>query len=114
MLFRAPIAFASLLALATLVESAAPPQLDRAGNGPDGDMLRAAGIKTSPTAVLGLFRRFVPTPEEQKRLVAFVKDLGAENFEAREKAVEGLVAAGPGALPYLRHAASSKDPQVAR
>ncbi|MBI4569616.1 MAG: PDZ domain-containing protein [Planctomycetes bacterium] len=51
-----------------------------------------------------------PTDEE---IAGWVKDLGAEKFEARAAAREKLVKAGRRAVPALRDAADSDDPEVA-
>jgi len=43
---------------------------------------------------------------------AFVRELGAERYDARERATEALRRVGPAALPALEQAAKSDDPEV--
>lgn len=49
-----------------------------------------------------------PSEEDFRR---WVRDLGTDRFETREAAMDKLVAAGEGALPYLQ-AANMDDPEV--
>lgn len=54
-----------------------------------------------------------PTEEEAARIAGLVKQLGAEDFGAREKAQEALAEFGAKAIPALREAAKSGDAEVA-
>ena len=49
--------------------------------------------------------------EEQVR--GWIRDLGADTFEAREAAARNLMQAGPDALPLVREAAASGDLEIA-
>jgi hypothetical protein len=51
--------------------------------------------------------------EEQAKLDKLIKDLSSQEFTVREAASKGLVAVGRRALPKLRGALKSKDPEVA-
>jgi hypothetical protein len=48
----------------------------------------------------------------RKKLERLVKDLSSDSFKVREAASQGLVAFGQQALPRLRAAAKSSDPEV--
>lgn len=54
-----------------------------------------------------------PSAEDQARIDGLIKELSAKDFAAREAASAGLVKIGRPALPALRKAAESKDPEVA-
>ena len=54
-----------------------------------------------------------PTPEMAAKIAKLIGDLGSEKFAVREAARKGLVSIGRQALPALRAAAKSKDPEVA-
>jgi hypothetical protein len=57
----------------------------------------------------GLTGEAPATPEQ---IAAWVKQLGADDFEAREKAEEALIKAGTAALPELKKAAQSIDLEI--
>lgn len=48
----------------------------------------------------------------EERIQNLIKDLGNENFKVREKATEALKRIGPPAVPYLKKALASKEPEV--
>jgi len=48
----------------------------------------------------------------RKKLEKLIKDLSSDSFRVRDAASEGLVALGKPALPRLREATKSKDPEV--
>ncbi len=50
--------------------------------------------------------------EDVKRAEALVRDLGADEFDVRDKATTALVALGEAALPALREAARSEDAEI--
>jgi len=53
------------------------------------------------------------TPELRARIEALIRGLGAEKFDDRQAAREGLLAVGRPALAALRAATASRDPEVA-
>jgi hypothetical protein len=72
--------------------------------------LRAAQVADDGASLLAFFRKRTLSTEERARLAELVKRLGDEEFAEREKAVAGLVAAGPAARPLL--AAALHDPDL--
>lgn len=56
----------------------------------------------------------VPTPEkkEEARLKGRVKDLGSEEFQVRDAAMEFFLEVGEAAIPVLEEAVKSKDAEV--
>jgi HEAT repeat protein len=75
--------------------------------------LREARVGTDGPALLAFFKqRTLPAPDRVK-LAALVRQLGADDFAAREKATRALLAAGRSALPLLRPAVNSEDPEIA-
>ncbi len=76
--------------------------------------LKEAGVSTDGAGLLAYIRRHTLSDEDQQRLVAAVRQLGAGEFEDREKASRQLVAAGRVALPLLRPALHDRDLEVAR
>jgi HEAT repeat protein len=77
-------------------------------------VLRDSGVASDGPSLVAYVRRQTPTPEERARLAALVARLGNEAFAERERAVRGLREAGRMALPLLRRAAESPDPEVSR
>jgi hypothetical protein len=73
----------------------------------DEQMLKAAGIGADGPALLEFLHKRLGKIRE------LIRQLGSDDFATREKAVEGLVAQGAAALPLLREAARSEDPEVA-
>jgi hypothetical protein len=55
-----------------------------------------------------------PRPEQDPKIAAAVRDLGSDDFNAREQAGNFLWSLGEKAAPALRAAAESDDPEVAR
>ncbi len=54
----------------------------------------------------------VPAAEDVKRAEALVRDLGADEFDVRDRATAALAALGEAALPALREAARSEDAEI--
>jgi len=55
----------------------------------------------------------IPTPAQQETIQKALAELGAEDFEARQRASEVLVEMGPAAVPALQEAlAKSSEPEV--
>jgi hypothetical protein len=80
----------------------------------DERVLKAAGVGIDGPALLAYLAKKADAKVDAKRLEKLIEQLGADAFEVREKASADLVAAGAAALPYLRRAAKSSDPEVAR
>jgi hypothetical protein len=76
--------------------------------------LQKAGAATDGPGLLAYIRRHTLSDEEQARLAAAVQQLGANEFEEREKASRELVAAGRAALSVLRPALGDRDLEIAR
>jgi outer membrane protein assembly factor BamB len=76
--------------------------------------LKEAGVATDGPGLLAYVRRHTLSDEDQERLAAAVRQLGAGEFEEREKASGQLVGAGRVALPFLRPALHDADLEVAR
>lgn len=53
-----------------------------------------------------------PAAEDVKRAEALVRDLGADEFDIRDRATTALIALGGAALPALREAARSEDAEI--
>jgi hypothetical protein len=83
--------------------------------GAEEQALRSARVGTDDKALLAFLREQVPGPAALARARALVKQLGADEFEEREKAEAALLRLGPIALPFLREAAKRKgDLEVVR
>jgi hypothetical protein len=80
----------------------------------DETTLRAAHRAVDGPALLELFRGQTLVAGDAGALKALVRQLGDRSFRKREQAAGRLVAAGGAALPLLRQAARSADPEVAR
>src|SRR5262249_57165752 len=65
-------------------------------------------------ALVEYFRRYVATPLDMEKVRLLIRQLGDDSFEVREKATQALIAIGEPAVPFLRQAAKSTDPEVVR
>jgi HEAT repeat protein len=63
-------------------------------------------------ALLELFRRRTPRDADRDRMLALIRQLGDDDYFAREQASTQLVAVGDMALPLLRQALKNPDPEV--
>jgi HEAT repeat protein len=77
-------------------------------------VLRAAGVGADGPALLDYFRRRTLTPDDERKLRDWVRQLGSDEFAERERASRALVERGKPALPLLRAAADDTDAEVAR
>lgn len=68
----------------------------------------------SKTIRVGLVLHEHLEPELDARVNALIKQLGAEGFDARDKAQRELTALGGSAFPALEKAAGDDDPEIAR
>jgi hypothetical protein len=80
----------------------------------DEEALKAAGVPTAGPAVLDFLRRQTPPAVDPVKVRALIRQLGDDSFEARRQASAGLVALGPGAVPWLQEARADDDAEVAR
>jgi hypothetical protein len=75
-------------------------------------LLKDAGMKLEPEALLSFFRSRTLSDEARARLLTTIRRLGDEDFDVREAASEELTRAGLAALPILRAASRSQDEEV--
>lgn len=76
-------------------------------------VLRSYHVPSDGPALLEYLRRRTLGNVDQEDLAALVRRLGDRSFVARERAAAALVARGRPALPALRQAMRSSDPEVA-
>lgn len=104
---------AVLLVAGILIAAEAPKTVE-----PDAELvyaervLKDANITCDGPALLAFFKARTLTPAKQQQLAAAIAKLGDDRFEVREQGSNDLVAAGRLALPVLRPALKSKDPEV--
>jgi hypothetical protein len=77
----------------------------------DEQILKQAGVGTDDMSLLNFFRQRTPNDAEIR---ALVRKLGDDDFQTREKASRELTNLGPPAIPYLREALKTGDPEVVR
>src|SRR5271166_2541349 len=75
--------------------------------------LRDARVQATGPALLAFFRLRALPPADQARLARLVRQLGADDFSVREKAVQDLLTYGGPGLPLLRRAEKNADPEIA-
>src|SRR5262245_21453210 len=79
----------------------------------DEQVLREAGIDTDGPGLLAFFRKHTTTAADVANIEQLIKDLGDDSFRLRERATSRLMAIGDRAVPLLRRAEASRDPEVA-
>ena len=77
-------------------------------------VLKEAGLKCDGPALLDFFRKRTLSVEEQTKLAALVRQLGADTFAAHTRASNDLVAAGRKAVSFLKAGADDEDREIAR
>jgi hypothetical protein len=77
-------------------------------------LLEDAKIGTDPKSLLEFFTSRTLTDDDRAKLLTTIRQLGDDDFDARERASEELTKAGLAALPILRAAAKDRDVEVAR
>jgi HEAT repeat protein len=82
-------------------------------SGGDEQRLKDAGLATDDAALLDFFRRQTLTRAARDKLARLVQQLGDKSFKIRDKASAELPPLGLIAVPVLRRAAMSADPEVA-
>lgn len=90
-------------------DRAAPPDLSY-----EEKLLKDAGVTPDGPGLVAFFRSRALSTDDQKRLAAAVTLLGNEAYPTREKATRDLIAAGRFAVPYLKPALKSDDPETSR
>jgi hypothetical protein len=80
----------------------------------DQKLLREAGLATEPADLLKFFQSRTVGDATRTRLSELIKQLGDDDFDAREKATKELIALGPAAEPLLVQAANDTDAEIAR
>jgi hypothetical protein len=80
----------------------------------DEQILKNARIDSEGPALVEYFRRYVATPLDMEKVRLLIRQLGDDSFEVREKATQALIKMGEPAVPFLRQAAKSTDPEVVR
>src|SRR5438270_14090479 len=75
----------------------------------DEKLLKAAHVGVDGPALLEFVRKLIPTPADERRVADLIGRLGDKTFKVRERAVNGLVAVGPPALPALRKVMKGGD-----
>jgi hypothetical protein len=106
-----------LLVLAWTLAAAVPAGAARAPAddvAADEKLLREAHVATDGPGLLQFFRRRTPDVGSEARIKKLVRQLGDEEFAARERASQELAAMGPRARPALKGALSDPDPEVVR
>lgn len=76
--------------------------------------LKSAGIELETSALLAFFRERTLSAADQDRLAQMVRQLGSNDFFAREQASTDLIRAGRAALPYLKSSVDDSDLEIAR
>jgi hypothetical protein len=100
----------ALVLLAALPGLAAEPE-PAAG---DVQLLKEHGIATNDAGLLEFFRQRTLTDANRERVERLVRQLADRSFRVREKASAAVIELGPLALPALRQAIGSSDPEAAR
>jgi cyclophilin family peptidyl-prolyl cis-trans isomerase len=80
----------------------------------DEQTLNAVGLGTDDASLIEFFRSKTLKDIDRDVIVALIRDLGANEFKAREKASSELVKIGGKAISLLRQAKDSLDLEVAR
>jgi hypothetical protein len=80
----------------------------------DEQTLKAVRVQTDGPALVDYLRKRMPAGGDVARIKQLVEQLGDDSFETRNKASEALIATGTAAIPHLRGAAESGDPEVKR
>jgi hypothetical protein len=79
----------------------------------DEQKLKEAGLGTDDASLLDFFRRQTLSRPAREKLATLVQQLGDKSFKIRDKASIDLPTLGMMAVPFLREAATSSDPEVA-
>lgn len=103
-----------VLAAGWVGTSLAPAAGNKADTAADERTLKAFGIGTTDQALLEYFRKRT-LDQDRSKINDYIRDLGDDSYETRERASAKLVALGPVAEPELKKAArDSNDIEVVR
>jgi HEAT repeat protein len=91
----------------------APPKSDKTPDTLAEDVLRDAGLRTDPDALLEYFRERTLPKASLDEMLALVRQLGDPDPPARARAVARVLARGPWAIPALRQILTSLDDPLA-
>ncbi len=86
----------------------------RADPAADEQVLRAAKVGIDGPALLEFLRLNTPAHLDPALIEPLIRQLGSEDFVARERALRDVVRLGPRAAAYLRQALKDPDPELAR
>ncbi len=84
----------------------------RADEAEDAKLLNAAGVKADGPGLLEFFRKHTLADAERDKILKLIDKLGADEFDAREKAAADLAAVGPTAGALLRQAIARPDQDI--
>jgi hypothetical protein len=110
--FGCAVMVTGLLAAALLAGGSVTTRPDK--DTPDEQLLARAKVGTDGAALLAFLKKQTHTVVDQDQIQALVRQLGAAEFPARERASAGLLKAGRPAAALLRQALKSSDHEVAR
>jgi len=79
----------------------------------DAEILKSANISTEPAALLDHLDKQCLSEDERSEIASIIKKLGDNSFDVRQKAKQELLAKGQAAVPELRRATESSDPEIA-
>ncbi len=105
------LAVALFCSLAPLLLNAAAPPSDEAST--DESLLRGAGVAVDGDGLLTFIRQRTLSDAECRQIGELIRQLGADDFDRREKAMEELCKIGVRAAPLLRTARSDPDAEIA-
>jgi HEAT repeat protein len=80
----------------------------------DEETLKTAKVDLSDEGLLSFFRHRTVADEDREKMKLWITQLGADDFDVREKASAALVARGSPAEPFLKQALKSSDIEVVR
>ncbi|HEY7327491.1 MAG TPA: HEAT repeat domain-containing protein [Gemmataceae bacterium] len=80
----------------------------------DESTLKAAGIPTDGPGLVAYFKQRTITVSNAERIKQLVRQLGDDDFKAREEASRHLMMLGPRARPFLQAALRDSDPEIVR
>src|SRR5690348_16977992 len=103
-----------LLPALILLTALSPAQAQTESPAEDEKLLKAAHLGVDGPALLEFVRKLVPTPADEQRVADLISRLGDKTFKVRERAVNGLIAVGPPALPALRKVMKGGDLETSR
>jgi hypothetical protein len=98
-----------ILGSAPALRAADIPPLDR-----DEQFLKKNSVGPDAAGLLRFLRGKAPRDVDPRRIEPLVRQLGSSNFAERKRAQQGFKAIGFPALPALREAQTSRDPEIAR